>query len=206
MTLPTYNPNTPLVEDTIDDGQPAFLTNFGEIFAGFNANHISLSDLTNPGNHSIIELIQQVASRSTESQEIAFYTKKVADQTEQLFMRYPLNGKEFQISQFQIFPISNVPNVNSSGFSFLPGGIVVYFGLVTPNVDGFVIPLIPAICSNIMGVNLCPLGASTIAKPLYQSNPTGLISIHGKFSGLIINSSTTFSVPPQQYYLIFGNI
>lgn len=207
MTLPTYNPNVPQIEDTIDDGQPAFLTNFETIFSAFNANHVDLNDPTNPGNHSIIQLIQQMVSRATESQEIAIYSKKVADQTEQVFMRYPLNGKEFQLSQFQLFGIPKLDNVPFSNFSFLPGGIVVYFGFVQPNIDGFTIPLIPAICTNIMGVNLCPVGVSTVDNPLYQSNVAGLITTpEGKYSGLIINNSSTIAIPPQQYYLIFGNI
>lgn len=206
MTIPPYNPQVPLSEDTIADGQLAFLTNFKTIFSAFSTNHIPLNDSTNPGNHSVIELIEQNKSRSTESQEVVFYSKKVTDQTDQLFMRYPLNGKEFQISQYQIFPLSIIPGVQARYFTFLPGGIIVYFGFIAPSKDNFPIDLTPALCSNIMGINLCPIGTSTIANPFYQSNPSGFTLQNGKISQLIISNSTTFSPPPFQYYLIFGNI
>lgn len=206
MTIPPYNPNIPESDDTIDKSQKDFLANFGTIFEAFNQNHVSLDDATNPGNHSIVELVEQLSSRSTLSSELSFYTKDVNGQTTQLFMRYPSNGKEFQVSPFQIFSLGAQANIPFSGFSFLPGGILVFFGFVQPNQDNFTIPLLPPVCTNIMGVNLCPLGTSTFANPLYQSNVGGLINDRGKFTGLIINNSTTVAIPPPQYYLIFGNI
>ena len=88
----------------------------------------------------------------------------------------------------------------------MPGGIIVYFGIVFPTFDNFPIYIEPAICTNIMGINLCPVGISTFINPLYQSNISGLVGEGGKVSQINIINSTTFSIPPPQYYLIFGNI
>ncbi len=206
MTTPPYNPQIPVSDDTIADGQAAFLTNFSTIFSAFGINHVALNDATNPGNHSVIQLIEQDLPRSTQSQEVVVYSKKVADQTTQLFMRYPLNGKEFQLNQYQIYAVNHIPNQQAAFFTILPGGIIVYFGFVIPTKDSFPIQLEPAICKNLMGINLCPIGTSTIANPLYQSNVAGFTLANGKCTQLIINNSTTFSIPPPQYYLIFGNI
>lgn len=206
MTIPPYNPSVPESDDTIADGQQAFLTNFSTLFSAFGTNHIALNDPTNPGNHNVIQLIEQTVGRSTESQEISIYSKDVSGQTDQLFMRYPLNGKEFQLNQYQIYDVDHIPNQQAAYFTMLPGGIIVYFGYVVPTKDSFPIELNPVVCSNIMGVNLCPIGTSTVQKPLYQSNVAGLTLNNGKYSQVILNNSTTFSTPPPQYYIIYGNI
>ncbi len=205
MTTP-YNPQVPQTGDFIADSQPSFLNNFIDLFAAFNTNHISLTDPANPGNHNVIQLVEQAAGDSTFSQEVAIYSKKVVGQTDQLFLRYPNNGKEIQLTQFQIFELNQTANQNSY-FSFLPGGIVVYFGLVVPNSNEFTINLIPPICTNIMGVNLCPVGDAATQNFLFQSNVKTFTTLNGKVSGMIITNSTSlFIPPPTQYYIIFGNI
>ena len=200
MTIPPYDPKVPLVDDTIADGQPSFLQNFSQLFTAFNLNHVSLTDPTNPGNHNVIQLVEQAQGDSTFSQEISIYSKKVVDQTDQLFMRYPNNGKEIQLTQYQIYPLPE----NFLGdvlyqipyFTFLPGGIIVYFGKIIPTATTFYISLSPTICTNIMGINLCPIGTSTLANPLYQSN-VALQSNDGKFFNAVqIKNSTTITIPP----------
>ncbi len=208
MTIPPYNPQTPQSDNTIADGQKAFLTNFSTIFTAFGTNHIALNDLTNPGNHNVIELIEQSRGRATQDQEIVIYSKKVANQTDQLFMRYPLNGKEFQLSQYQIYPLQ-ATTTQIGFFTFLPGGIIVYFGRVNPTKNDFPIELNPVLCSNIMGINLCVIGPipppSLISDKSYQSN-VKLTAINGKFSQVVLINSKLIETPPNQYYLIFGNI
>lgn len=207
MTTPTdgYNPNIPTSENNIAESQINFLNNFENLFNAFSVNHIPLNDTTSPGNHSVVELKEQLSGTTTQSQEIAIYSKKVANQTDQIFMRYGTNGKEFQITEWQIYPV-NPNGTQQQWFTFLPGGIVVYFGFVIPNKDGFNIDINPSICSNIMGVNLCPIGTTSIGNPLFPSNFTFII-VNGKATNIVITNSTTFAtVPPPQYYLAFGNI
>ena len=200
MTIPPYDPQTPLQEDPISKGQPSFLTNFSTLFADFSVNHIALNDPTNPGNHSVIQLIEQSAKRTTQGQEIAIYSKKVENQTDQLFMRYPLNGKEFQLSQYQIYPL--IATATQIGFfTYLPGGIIVYFGRVNPTSNEFPINLDPAVCNNIMGINLCPIGP--INPNSYQSN-VSLVKVGSVYTSVTLTSNP--AIPLNQYYIVFGNI
>lgn len=197
---PEYNPNIPISTNNIAESQGNFLGNFQNIYDAFIKNHIALDDPDNPGNHSVIQLFEQVQGKSTQSQEIAIYSKKVPGQTDQLFMRYPNNGKEFQLSEYQIYEIENTPS-QTYYFTFLPGGIIVYFGFVTPNSNPFTLHLLPAICSNIMGVNLGVI--NEVAR--YPSNAFPIV-VEGKCTGISLSNSTDLSIPPAQFYLIFGNI
>ncbi len=214
MTTPGYNPQVPLPSTTIPVGQDLFLNNFGKLYDAFSVNHIPLDDPTNPGNHNVIQLLEQTDKQSTRFQEIAIYSKKVADQTDQLFMRYQGNGKEFQLTQYQIYEIPDItsgtpPNaitLQKSFFTFLPGGIIVYFGRVNPTGDNFPINLDPAICGNIISINLSPIGTSTFANSLYQSNVNLVLDSKGKYNQVLLLSSFEVQTPPNQYYAIWGNI
>jgi hypothetical protein len=198
MTAPTdepnYNPNVPLSDN--------------------NIAHRALDATSSLGNHEVIQLVDQTNNLSTDFQEVSFYAKKVPNQTDQIFMRYPRNGKEFQITEYQIYELQIVtvgepPNqtiVQYQYFTFLPGGIIVYFGHVIPNQQEFTLQLNPAICSNIMGVNLCVIGQQTSISTAYPSN-VSIIGVNGKTTGLLLTNSTEFEITPQpQFYLIFGNI
>jgi hypothetical protein len=197
MTIPPYNPNVPLVSNTIAEGQPSFLQNFGQLFAAFNTNHISLDDPTYAGNHNVIQLFEQSQGDTTQSQEIAIYSKKVAGQTDQLFMRYPSNGKEFQLTQYQIYLIG-VTALQEAYFTTLPGGIIVYFGRVFSNgTTNFNISLNPSVCTNIIGVNIGVIGT-----PKQQPN-VNLLPPTGGYGTLVIS---TLQPMQDNYYLIFGNI
>ncbi len=200
-----YQPNIPLRSDTIDFTQSDLLNNFKNLYDAFGRNHTALDDPTVAGNHEVIELIPKKDPQTTESNEIAIYSKTVDGQTEQLFMRYPSNGKEFQLTNYQIYGL-NQTDFQTSYFSFLPGGIIVYFGKVTPNADGFRLNLNPAICNVITGVNLCPIGTSSANNKLYQSWVNLVPNPEGKIIQIILNNSSILgSTPPPQYYLIFGN-
>jgi len=209
MTTPPFNPQVPLATDFIADSQQEFLTNFKTISTAFANNHISLESFSNNGNHTFISLLEQAVPRSTESQEIALYTKKVKGQTTQLFMRYPLDGKEFQLNEYQLYRPPHIGNIQAAFFSVLPGGIIVYFGSIFPTGNSFPITLNPAICKNIMGINLCPItpSSSNLATN-FQSN-VSLRQKKGVYDAVILNTQplgTGPSNPPPQYYLIFGNI
>jgi hypothetical protein len=206
MTIPpTYNTQIPVKDTTIADAQKLFQNNFETLFNAFRTDHVALDDAINAGNHNVIQLVELSKSETTQSQELAIYSKKVTDQTDQLFMRYQGNGKEFQITQYQIYSIPATAT-QTSYFTFLPGGIIVYFGRVNPTKNDFPINLDPAICTNITGVNLCPIGTSTQAKPFFQSTVAPVANTTGIFTKLNIYSSYLFRTPPNQYYLIFGNV
>lgn len=208
MTAPTdppvYNPEIPQREDFIADGQTGFLDNFTTLYDAFVKNHVALDDATNPGDHTNIQLVEQTQSPSTQSQEISIYSKKVDGQTDQLFMRYPSNGKEFQITNYQIYSIPATAT-QEAYFSFLPGGIIVYFGTsFCAGTTTFNININPPVKQNIMGVNLGGIGTAQV-----QPNVSLQTPVNGFYNNLILSSASnsTGSLPMvNQFYLIFGNI
>lgn len=199
MTTPVkYDPLIPQRNDTIAISQSNFLDNFRDLYDAFAENHTPLDDATNPGNHEVIELVEQQTKLNTEVNEIAVYTKKVDGQTDQLFMRYGANGKEFQVTNWQIYSIEQTPT-QKAFFSFLPGGIIVYFGTIfTNNATTAFITLNPGVRNNIMGVNLG--GIATIAA---QPNVALVAPINGIHNTIILNSP---SAMPDQFYMVFANL
>ncbi len=197
---PVYNPNVPEENNYIGENQEDFLGNFATLFTAFNENHVSLIDPTNPGNHSVIQLTEQTQGKTTQSQEISIYSKDVPGQTTQLFMRYQNNGKEFQISEYQIYSIP-VTDLQEAYFSFLPGGVIVYFGRVfSAGKKTFNIGISPTIKTNISGINLSNIGNIPATS---QSNVSLEAPINGVYSNIILNS---IFVMPDQFYLFFGNL
>lgn len=202
---PNYNPNIPLSFNNIAQSEQLLLDNFEEIFRIFNQNHVMLNATTGLGNHEVIELAEQNTPQTTQSQEVAIYSKKVTGQTDQIFVRYPGNGKEFQLTQYQVYPLSPLKSgatiFQIPFFTFLPGGLIVYFGKIIPFGNPFNIVLDPPICTNIVSINLCPIGAANAAN--YQSN-VKLQGVNGKFVNVVLNASP--AIPLNQYYMIIGNI
>lgn len=195
---PEYNPNLPEIEKSIAESQDPLLSNFSTLYDAFVRNHVALDHPTNPGNHSNIQLNEQTQSISTQSQEIAIYTKKVQGQTDQIFMRYGANGKEFQITNYQIYAIAETDQQRSF-ISFLPGGIMVYFGrLFSSGTTRFNLILNPPVKTNIMGFNLGGITTATV-----QPNVAVQAPIKGVYTTMVLTSSGPM---PDQFYLIFANL
>lgn len=194
---PSYNTQIPVGSTTIAEAQKLFQNNFERLFEAFNTDHVSLIDPTNPGNHSVIRLVELPKSESTLPSEIAIYSKKVEGQTDQLFMRQQGNGTEFQLTEFQIYTIQ--PNDNQKAyFSLLPGGIIVYFGRVVGFAQKEVNIDINPPASNILGVNLA--GITTVSQ---QPNVSLVGNSQTKISVVKLKSIDPI---PDQFYLFFGNL
>jgi hypothetical protein len=157
---PVYNPNVPLPKENLAESQDDFLINFSTIYEAFSRNHVPLDDLVEPGNHSYIELFKSNQASQTDIGEISVYIKTVEGTTEQVFFKYP-NGTEIQFSCYQIYSLPAVPS-QTQFFTFLPGKVIVYFGLL----NTFALPagtppalyFAPFVSKNIITVNFCPQG------------------------------------------------
>lgn len=200
MSTPIYNPQIPTPNTEIPDAQVQFLSNFGSLFNIFNTNHVSLDDPTNPGNHSVIQLVEQSQSRSTLSQEVAIYSKLVEGQTDQLFMRYQSNGKEFQLTEYQIYNIPfTIGDPQTTYFSILPGGLIIQFGqLFCAGKNEFNLQINPPVKVNISGLNLGGIGSMQV-----QPNVALQANSDGYFRNFILKSSLPMV---NQFYLMIGNI
>jgi hypothetical protein len=209
MTQPAYyDPKIPEPNNTIADSQDLFLTNFSQLALAFQQDHIPLDALADLGNHNVVRLVEQLpAGLSTQLNEISLYSKEVADQTDQLFIRFQENGKEVQLTNYQNYPLEfiyqNNVLVQTPYFTFLPGGIIVYFGLVFPNKNAFALRLEPAIATNIFGVNLGVYGNYPSTFP---STVSLTVNPQGKYDNVILTNSYTEATPPPQAYIIYGSL
>ena len=151
MTIPEtyYNPNTPISTESFAQWQENFSENFTQLDTAFSANHVPLEAASNAGNHNVIQLLEQASTRQTNVSEISVYTLDAPGQTDQLYMN--IQGQEFQFTNYQIYPLTQ-PNTY---FTFLPGRLIVYFGLFSPIGNGSSqnLYLLPTIAKNIVSAN-----------------------------------------------------
>lgn len=201
MSTPVYNSRIPEPSNSIAQGQPDFLNNFSTLYTAFSQDHIPLDAVSNSGNHTFSKLTQQNTGISTTSSEIALYSKLISTQTNQIFFRTIGNGPEIQYSNYQIYPVK-ATSTQTSYFTFLPGGIIIYFGIVTPNANTFDIILDPVICTNIFGVNLGVMGT----KQNYPMNPQPLPDQQGKYNRVQLKVNTLQGSFSTQSYIIYGGI
>jgi hypothetical protein len=172
MTNPiNYDPNTPTVKLSFADWQVQFIQNFTQLANAFSQNHIPLNDPTtaNRGNHTYIQMPEQTTDPQTGSVEFAIYSKDVENQTDQLFFQYPGNTPVVQFTNYQIYSVipttaSNTKTGQTTYFTFLPGGLLVYFGTMGPFTGGSsgknTLFLYPPVAKNIIGMNFCTKGTT----------------------------------------------
>lgn len=200
-----YKPNQPpRSNSSIGEAQDPFLINFMQLYNAFKVNHIQLDALSDLGNHTIIQLIDQQGQFQTDVGEISIYAKEVVDQTDQLFFRYQGNTPEFQFSNFQIFTLNAFP---TQFFTFLPGGLIVYFGSIAVNLASpFEFTLRPSIAKNIMTATFCPLGATPSYPPIVSVQTPGedgiisILKLTNSFAAL-----GTLRPPNNLFYIILAN-
>lgn len=207
-----YDPKVPEnAPDKLADSQPEIVNNFFQLFNIFMINHISLDATVDAGNHTNIQLKGQPNSQETDLSCITVYAKDDPTTTEQLFIRYQGNGQEFQLSCYQIYGLTPFPGSYIPFISYLPGRILIYFGVIIPGtLPNNTLPLYPPIAKNIISVSTCP-AESAPPTPTKPANPNfkPWISLQktpeGFYTGVTFNPS--FQPPaPQFYYLILANI
>lgn len=192
MSTPIYGQNVPeFITDSLAVTQPDFQDNFLSLFNIFSKNHNFTT-----GNHTYAQLLEQVNPQQTNVNQISIYTKDVSSQTDQLFLRYQGNGQEFQYTNYQIYRLPEQPSI-SQFFSFLPGGIIVYFGFYA-SLKNNDLPLQPAVCKNIITYSACRTGKS----PDFKRN----IRINSNDDGYVtsIHLVSTSAVPSGCFF-VMGN-
>jgi hypothetical protein len=209
MTSPTdkpYNPKIPeKIFDSLAEGQPELLNNFFQLYEGFLVNHVPLDAPLGAGNHTFVQLLEQGNAQQTGISEISVYVKEAPGTTDQIFLRYSGNGQEFQFSCYQVYGLTQAPGVLLPFFTFLPGRILIYFGVINPAATGNVINLYPPIATNIMGMTFTP------SVPTIPSSFKPLITFtkddNGFFSKVNLSPAITgATLPAQFYYIVMANI
>ncbi len=201
-----YNPDIPQRKDDLAKSQIDFLNNFSTLYNAFTKNHIAL-DKTDAGNHTFVQLLEQDKNNQfqTNVDQISIYAKKVKGQTDQVFLRYQGNQKEFQFSTYQIYSIK-ASGGNSYFFTFLPGNVLVYFGTVQVALSTrpYPLALLPPIAKNIITVNLCALGTTPGFIP-YVTLPPPVNNII-PFIELTLIPGSIFGGPSNLFYIVMANI
>ena len=196
----TFNPTAPNVNNPYAQWQMELLANFRSMSSTFAQNHVSLESASGSGNHTHVDLFEQPSAPQTNSDEFSIYTKDVEATTTQVFMRYQENGQEFQYTMYQIYPINGF-GVQEGFFTFLPGGLICYFGklnVVTGGIRQTSFSLSPLVCKNV--ICICTTPTSNVAKtwittPIYSKE----IIVHIDVKFLI------GAVVPI-YYFVIGNL
>lgn len=127
-----YVSTIPNPGDTLAGSQPQIRGNFSEINTDFARNHVALTDATvaNRGKHNVVEFNLQVADPVLIATEGELYTKAVGGTTEMFWKRFGGNA----VRMTAIDPAYTVVGpALTRGVTFLPGGLLLQYGLAHAN-------------------------------------------------------------------------
>ncbi len=117
-----YNANIPQPSDLQSVSQPSLLNNFGAIQNAFDKNHVTLSDTVNRGLHKFMEMPVQSGAQTTASGEGELHTQTVSGTSQLFYSRDNSAGTLVQLTT------AIVPLLATSGYSFIPGNMIVQWG------------------------------------------------------------------------------
>jgi hypothetical protein len=131
-----YVSNVPLSNQSLGITQPIINTNFTVLNTNMGVDHV---DFTNPppvsmgngGRHNQVSLVQQSGNPTAMASGNILFTKLSGGATE-LFMERA-TGDASTVIQLTYKPGN--PSAGSFGISFLPGGLIIQWGVVTSPAD-----------------------------------------------------------------------
>jgi hypothetical protein len=164
----TFNPNVPQPNDLLSDSQVDILQNFSSSNTSFGINHYPFDDATiNNGKHKFVQMPVQGSTPVIAAGDGALYTRTDGGES-QLFYTPDATGNTYQITRcitassgtfgtFTVFD-GTQPRV-TGGWTFLPGGLLMQYGILTSPVNNdtikfpvafnnFCLPTVTAIRSN----------------------------------------------------------
>ncbi len=209
MTYIPYDPNVPeFVSDSLEESQPELLNNFLTLYDIFRRNHTPIDDPNVPGNHTNIQLKEQLGAIQTDGSEINLYQKKIESSTNQLFLRHQGNAAEIPYTCYQIYGLTpDNPNKGQrSYFTFLPGKILMYFGLFETLKDNE-LTLFPPIAKKIISVS-CGLKTSSPSSSTFKARVSiPAVNPSGFFDKVLFLRSIGLKTPSDpQFYIVLANI
>ena len=209
MTIPPpepYNPNIPLPDDNLAQSQIGFLNNFATLYDAFAMNHVPLDAVSEAGNHTYVELVEQGNDPQTNQGEISVYTKNVPGQTDQVFLKYQ-NGTVLQYTNYQIYAARPFDTYQTRFFTFLPGKVLAYFGTFNApaSPSGNTLYLYPHVARNVITANFCPIGASS-ANSSYAPAFTLEQGIPPFYTALRLQKAASNRPLTNYFYFVLANI
>ena len=96
----------------------------------FSVNHVGYND-SGAGKHKFMQMPEQASAPSTAANEGALYTKDDGSTTA-LYFRQESSGSEIKLT-------GSTPSAAANGYTFLPGGLLLQWGVVnSPGTSGTV--------------------------------------------------------------------
>ncbi len=125
----TYISNVPQGNQQINNTQQPIEGNFQDIYDLLAINHIPFNTANTFGRHTLVEYVNQATDPSTNSTEMALYSKSVSNDTNgsELFYRYPSNGSVVQLTGLTSTPTGG--SGLTTGGMFSSGSSGVNFGI-----------------------------------------------------------------------------
>jgi hypothetical protein len=122
MTNYTYNPSIPAAANNPSDDQEPMQTNYASIAGILNIDMVGFGD-NNGGYHKQITYVDQGADPGSAASQYRTYSKLVGGSSE-LFAQKDAIATPIQLT-------SGVPVAAPSGWTYLPGGLILQWGTVT---------------------------------------------------------------------------
>jgi hypothetical protein len=202
-----YLPNIPQPNDLLSESQGDILGNFQSANTTYGINHYPFDNATvgQIGKHKYVEMpVSAVIPAGLITNEGTVYSK-TANAASQLFYSPDNSTNEYQLtrciaasfSTFSTFTVfdGTQPRV-TGGWTFLPGGLLIQYGIITSPVNGDIIKL-PVAFSSFSIPTITSVRSNTNDKTI--SIQTGSITL----SQFQITLSTT-SLPTDMTWQVIG--
>lgn len=161
----TFNPNIPAGSQTISSTTLPIQTNFSTSNTNFGVDHVDFTNTPPPGGnggrHNTVTLVQQAADPTAVSTSPILYCKSTTSNTvnNDIYFRRASNDSS---SIVQLTTTKVNPTASVSGYSFLPGGIIVQWGTNAAATDGGTTNFPIAFPNNCFNVQVTQNTASTL--------------------------------------------
>lgn len=117
----TFQANIPQPTDLISASQDDLLQNFQAISAAWQINHVDFNAVSQ-GKHKFVEMPVQGADPGGAASEFTLFSKTNVAGNDELFYKRDAEANSYQLS-------GPNPNRAAKGSSFLPGGLLIQWGL-----------------------------------------------------------------------------
>lgn len=117
--MATYTANVPVSGQSLGSSRPIINSNFSAIQTTFDENHVDFND-SHAGAHKHADLLSQASNPNPATGLVSHYSKDVSGVTEWFFQKEN-SGQAIQMSNGTV-------SVGSSGYTFLPGGLILQWG------------------------------------------------------------------------------
>ena len=188
--MATYTPSVPQAAQTISSTQAPIQSNFQAISDLVAVNHTPFgSNAAVPGTHATITFADQSASvpSNPPSGQVNLYNNIGSGSIAELYLQYPTGAPGVPTN-----PIPITVGSAGGGYTYLPTGIIMQWGIKTASSSGSVITSFDTthapFTSAPYAILVTPYGSSTTIYVTAKSttNFTANISSNGQFSWLAI--------------------